>query len=123
MLRIDDEMLKKCPFCGGDATTTRIGNDHTKSRKIRVRCTNCGTQQTTGAIHHGFAWLEDEAAKKWDRRVSVVALEDKILDIISEFGDDPVQCLQIICEDIQLRQHYRAQRAPDPNAPRVEEPT
>jgi len=49
----------------------------------------------------------------------IVALEDKILDIISEFGDDPVQCLQIICEDIQLRQHYRAY----PNAPRVEEPT
>jgi hypothetical protein len=50
--------------------------------------------------------------------IAMPIFEDKILDIISEFGDDPVQCLQIICEDIQLRQHYRAY----PNAPRVEEP-
>lgn len=63
----------------------------------------------------------DEADKMLtivDSKAQLIALEDKILDIIAEFGDDPVQCLEILAEDIQLRQHYRAY----PNAPRVEEP-
>lgn len=46
----------------------------------------------------------------------VEKLENKILDILGEFGDQPADCLSIISELIEQRQHFRAH----PNAPRVE---
>jgi hypothetical protein len=41
-------------------------------------------------------------------RASIEKFENKIEDIIAEFGADPVAALQIISEHIGLRQHYRA---------------
>jgi len=33
---------------------------------------------------------------------------DKVEDMISEFGDDPVECLKIISEHINMARHYKA---------------
>lgn len=34
-------MLLECPFCGGQPDIFHIGNDFTKTRKIKIKCNNC----------------------------------------------------------------------------------
>jgi hypothetical protein len=62
--------LLPCPFCGGEASVTHIGNDYAKRKKITVKCKNsdCRAEQTNGAIYHSFTWLEGVAAESWNRR-------------------------------------------------------
>lgn len=58
-----------------------------------------------------WSYVEEEEA---EQQTMLEKFEDKIEDIIAEFGDDPAQCLMIIGEHIELARHYRAH----PNAPR-----
>jgi hypothetical protein len=67
-LNIGGVMLS-CPFCGGEAKKTFIGNNHTKSRKIEVKCTKCFTTQVTATIRYGFDKCEEWANEKWNSRV------------------------------------------------------
>lgn len=48
-----------------------------------------------------------EAGQTWALTTDVGRIEDQIESIIAEFGDQPVLCLQIIAEHIQLSRHYR----------------
>ncbi len=60
--------LDTCPFCGSEPTVTHIGNDHTKKRKIEVKCPKCRIKRVDAALHHGFAFIEEAAAKNWNQR-------------------------------------------------------
>jgi hypothetical protein len=62
-------VMLSCPFCGGEAKKTFIGNNHTKSRKIEVKCTKCFTKQVTATIKYGFDKCEEWANEKWNSRV------------------------------------------------------
>ncbi len=62
-------VMLSCPFCGGEAKKTFIGNNHTKSRKIEVKCTKCFTKQVTATIRYGFDQCEKWADEKWNSRV------------------------------------------------------
>lgn len=61
--------LKPCPFCGGEAKITLIGNDLGKKRKAEIKCTKCFTKQVTGAIRHDLAWCEKTATEQWNTRL------------------------------------------------------
>lgn len=54
--------------------------------------------------------------ERLEHTINVETFENKILDVMAEFGDQPEQCLSIIGELIGQRQHFRAH----PNAPRVD---
>lgn len=60
--------LIDCPFCGSKPRMIHIGNDHTKKRKIEVKCPSCRIKRVDAAISHSFEWLEDIAAKNWNQR-------------------------------------------------------
>jgi len=69
--RIEPSLLD-CPFCGARPKMKYIGNAHTRSRKIEVKCTGpcCRVTQTNGAIRFGFKWLEGVAATAWNQRAT-----------------------------------------------------
>jgi hypothetical protein len=60
--------LKLCPFCGSKPEIIRTGNEHTKSRKLTIRCPKCRIERTNGAIRQGFDWLENISVEQWNAR-------------------------------------------------------
>jgi hypothetical protein len=64
--------LLPCPMCGGAPTMRFIGNDHTKTRAITVKCSNpeCRIERTDKAFHKDHAWLANVAAEAWNRRAT-----------------------------------------------------
>ena len=66
-----DLNLLPCPFCGTEPEATHIGNDHTKSQKIRVRCPECRVERIDAFLNKrymGMDWLKDVAEKNWNQR-------------------------------------------------------
>ena len=56
-------VLKKCPFCGGEAEIfcdTEMGGT-----QYRVRCTNCPAD-----VGRYWYWKEKDAIEAWNRRAS-----------------------------------------------------
>lgn len=60
--------LLDCPFCGSRPDVKRIGNYHTKKRKIQIKCTSCRVERTDATLTETFEWLEEVAAKNWNQR-------------------------------------------------------
>lgn len=67
---MNEDKLLSCPFCGSDPIVKRIGNEHTRKRKINIKCSNpyCRCEMTKGAIRYGFEWLMDVCLKAWNNR-------------------------------------------------------
>jgi hypothetical protein len=65
--------LLPCPFCGSAPEVEHIGNDFTKSRKVKIRCPQCRIERTDGAIIQSMAWLENIAAEHWNSRPTLPA--------------------------------------------------
>lgn len=60
--------LLGCPFCGGEPAITFIGNNHTKSRKVKIWCDNCNAEMTMGVIKFGIQWLINKIMNCWNNR-------------------------------------------------------
>lgn len=60
--------LLECPFCGSDPVAIHIGNNHTKIRKIVIKCPECRCQRKDAALRNGFEWLEKISADSWNKR-------------------------------------------------------
>ena len=60
--------LLPCPFCGGEAKLTFIGNDHTKTRKVIIKCTKCFVKRTDATIKNNHEWCAKTSINKWNTR-------------------------------------------------------
>ena len=60
--------LKPCPFCGSDAEVIHIGNDYTKSQKIKIKCPKCRIERTDKVINHSIEWLLSKSVDSWNKR-------------------------------------------------------
>jgi hypothetical protein len=59
-----------CPFCGTAPEWRHQGNNHTKSRRLVMRCPECRCEMVNGAIRNDFAWLERITLAAWNRRAA-----------------------------------------------------
>ena len=64
------EILKPCPFCGGEAEITTVGNDFGKKRKAIIKCKTCFVQKTVGAIRNNLEWCIEKAKEFWNKRAT-----------------------------------------------------
>lgn len=88
----DGEMqeLLPCPFCGGTPEVRRQGNNHTKSRKLVIRCPDCRIERTNAAIRHGFDWLEEVSFKAWNTRAQQAEAEPTVKDCLTVRQEEAV---------------------------------
>ena len=71
------EELKVCPFCGGIPMLIMIGNNHTKSKKVTIKCEKCRVERTNAAIYNDFDWLKELSIKHWNMRFTEQVGDDK----------------------------------------------
>ena len=64
------ETLKPCPWCGGEAEISQIGNEHTKSRGFEVKCKtwDCSTVKRALVVRHTMAEARLFAVERWNTR-------------------------------------------------------
>lgn len=62
--------LLPCPFCGSGAVLKQIGNDHTKTRTVEIKCSNamCRATMVNKALRNSMPWLIEVSAKSWNTR-------------------------------------------------------
>lgn len=62
--------LKPCPFCGGEAEYTKVGNTHIGYKEATVRCTSCYVKRTQRFIRKkfDFDWIDKTMIESWNRR-------------------------------------------------------
>lgn len=86
--------LKDCPFCGSKPVMKHIGNDHTKSRAVEVKCSNveCRIARTDKAFRHDHAWLTNVATEGWNRRPALATppvASGALPDVTQALGNIP----------------------------------
>ncbi|WP_082054823.1 Lar family restriction alleviation protein [Cupriavidus basilensis] len=89
------ERLEPCPFCGGEPELRPQGNNHTRSRKLTIKCKGCRFQLTNAAIRHGFDWLEKITIDAWNRRAPTEA------GVPDGYRLVPVEPTQTMCQAMQ----------------------
>lgn len=84
-----DELLP-CPFCGGEAVLTFMGNDYAKSRKVEVKCPNCRAKIINAGIRIKSKELAIYSINAWNKRVFNQPKLDKMKtenkDILNAYG-------------------------------------
>lgn len=65
------EELKKCPFCGGNAEYTKVGNSHIGIKEATIKCTRCFVKYHQKFLkkRFDFDWIDKIMIEKWNRRV------------------------------------------------------
>jgi len=63
--------LLPCPFCGKHPKMIHKGNDFSKKREIKIKCSelDCRCQMTNATLRHTFSWLEKISAQAWNKRI------------------------------------------------------
>ena len=64
------EKLKRCPFCGGEAEYTKVGNTYIGIKQATVKCTRCFVQRTQKFRNKAFdfEWIDKTMIDSWNRR-------------------------------------------------------
>ena len=65
-----DYALMPCPFCGGKAEYTKVGNSYIGIKEATVKCTQCHIKRTQKFIHKrfDFEWIDKTMVNSWNRR-------------------------------------------------------
>jgi Lar family restriction alleviation protein len=63
-----DNVLLPCPFCGGKPEILFIGNNHTRSRKVTIKCKTCRIKRTDAGLRFDHEWVARNAIKTWNKR-------------------------------------------------------
>lgn len=61
-------VMRSCPFCGGEAELILRGNAFTKKRNAEIRCGSCNVEMVVGAIHNSLEWCQEKVIQKWNCR-------------------------------------------------------
>ncbi len=62
------DVLLLCPFCGNEPELLFIGNSHTESRKVTIKCKECRIQRTDAGLRFDHEWVARNAIKQWNQR-------------------------------------------------------
>ena len=65
-----DYALLPCPFCGGKAEYTKVGNSYIGIKEATIKCTQCHIKRTQKFIHKrfDFEWIDKTMVNSWNRR-------------------------------------------------------
>ena len=63
--------LKPCPFCGGKAELSLVGNDYMGCKKAEVKCTKCFVKRTQRFLAKKFDYdfIAKSVREHWNNRV------------------------------------------------------
>ena len=91
------ETLKPCPWCGGEAEISQIGNEHTKSRGFEVKCKTwgCSTVKRALVVRHTMAEARLFAVERWNTRPTPTVEGGETQPVawrVKDFADDWVLC-------------------------------
>ena len=64
----ENPILKPCPFCGTTPNWHLIGNDHTPSRTILIKCPKCGVEMKMSGRAFGVQPIATRIIDKWNER-------------------------------------------------------
>lgn len=64
MNQIKEQILKPCPFCGGEAELFQKGKNG-----FTIYCGKCRIERTQRVIHQTTEWLRNSMIEKWNNRV------------------------------------------------------
>jgi hypothetical protein len=64
------EKVKSCPFCGGDAYETYMGNDIIGYKKSEIGCSKCHFKRIQRFIRYkfDFEWIKKVTREAWNKR-------------------------------------------------------
>ena len=57
-----------CPCCGGDPVIIFVGNPHTKSRKVTIKCERCRLERSDATMRRDAEWCAKGAIQQWNKR-------------------------------------------------------
>lgn len=66
-LQYDFEVLP-CPLCGNEPEVVTIGNNVTKSRKVKISCKKCGLTLIKATFEFWFEKILHYTIKQWNTR-------------------------------------------------------
>ena len=64
----ENPLLKPCPFCGATPNWHLIGNDHTPSRTIVIKCPQCGVEMKKSGRVLGVQPIASKIINTWNER-------------------------------------------------------
>ena len=93
--------LDACKCCGGDSEIIFTGNEHTKSRKVTIKCTKCRLQRTDAAIRQSHELIARKCIELWNTRPEQPELSDEqINNVLSRIYDENTAEIIFLDDDI-----------------------
>jgi hypothetical protein len=63
------DVMLSCPFCGGEPNLSFIGNNHTKKRKVEIKCKKCRITLVNAGLRYNHEDIAKWSISSWNMRV------------------------------------------------------